>query len=66
MKGGVIMIKRVVVAGCRDYYDYEDASSFIEMCISNIRTKYKLIFVSGGCRGADSLGERFAKENGFR
>ena len=24
-----------------------------------------MIFISGGCRGADSLGERYAAENGF-
>ena len=36
------------------------------MCIKEIREKYTLIFLSGGCRGADMLGERYAKENGFR
>lgn len=59
------MIKRIVVAGCRDYKDYESAKAYIEMCITRIRKKYTLIFLSGGCRGADMLGERYAKENGF-
>ncbi|MBQ9994211.1 MAG: DUF2493 domain-containing protein, partial [Clostridia bacterium] len=60
------MVKRVVVAGCRRYEDYDDAKAYIEMCIKRIRGKYTLIFLSGGCRGADMLGERYANENGFR
>ena len=59
------MIKRVVVAGCRDFNDYARAKVFIDKCIRNIRYQYTLVFVSGGCRGADMLGERYAKENGF-
>lgn len=59
------MIKRVAVAGCRHYEDYCAAKKYIDFCISEIRKKYTLIFVSGGCRGADSLGERYAAENGF-
>lgn len=34
--------------------------------IKNIRKEYSLVFVSGGCRGADMLGERYAAENGFK
>lgn len=59
------MIKRVVVAGCRDYYNYDEAKMFIDHCIKNIRNEHTLIFVSGRCRGADALGERYAIENGF-
>ena len=59
------MQKRIVVAGCRNYNDYDFAREYIEMCIKDIRGKYTLIFLSGGCRGADMLGERFANENGF-
>ena len=59
------MIKRIVVAGCRNYNDYDNAKSYIDMCIKNIKEKYTLIFLSGGCKGADMLGERYAKENGF-
>lgn len=58
-------IKRVVVAGCRNYNNYEEAKNYIDYCISRIKSEYTLIFVSGGCKGADSLGERFANENGF-
>ncbi len=60
------MVKRVVVAGCRDYYNYEEAKKYIDFCISKIKKKYTLVFVSGGCRGADKLGERYAAENGYK
>ena len=59
------MTKRIVVAGCRNYEDYESAKEYIEKCISRIRKIYTLVFLSGGCCGADLLGERFAAENGF-
>ncbi len=59
------MIKRVVVAGCRDYDDYNEAKKYIDFCISEIRKKYKIVFISSGCRGADIFGERYAMENGF-
>ena len=59
------MIKRIVVAGCRDYNNYDEAKKYIDLCIEKIRQNYKLIFVSGGCSGADKLGERYALENGF-
>lgn len=59
------MIKRIVVAGCRNYENYTQAKKYIDACIDKIRKKYTLVFLSGGCKGADALGERYAKENGF-
>lgn len=55
---------RVVIAGSRNYTDYSSASKFICENLSAYEKK-SLIIVSGGCRGADSLGERFAAENGI-
>ena len=60
------MIKRIVIAGSRDYNNYDEAKNYIDFCISRIRKNYDIIIVSGGCRGADMLGERYAKENGFK
>lgn len=60
------MVKRIVVSGSRDFNDYDKVKEYIELCISNIKGKYELIFVSGGCRGVDMLGERYAEENGFK
>ncbi len=58
-------MKRIVVAGSRNYENYKEAEEFISFCIKNIRKEDKLIFLSGKCRGADKLGERYAKENSF-
>lgn len=59
-------IKRVVIAGCRDYNNYEEAKQFIDNCIANIRKQNTIIIISGGCRGADKIGEKYAKENNFQ
>ena len=60
------MTKRVVIAGCRDYNNYDEAKEFIDYSLSRIRKENEIIIVSGGARGADALGERYAKENGFK
>lgn len=57
------MDKRVVIAGCRDYFNYSQAKEYIDMCLRNIRNQFTIIIVSGGCRGADMLGLRYAAEN---
>lgn len=60
------MEKRLVIAGCRDYEDYIEAKEFIDACIKRIKKENKIIIVSGGCSGADLIGEKYARENGYR
>ena len=57
--------KRVVIAGCRDYTNYKEAECFVDICLRDISKEYDIVIVSGGARGADSLGERYAKERGL-
>ena len=59
------MIKRITIAGCRNYNNYPEAKEYIDSCIEKIRNKFTIIIVSGGCQGADAIGERYADENGF-
>ena len=59
------MIKRVVVAGCRDYDNYDEAKKYIDYCLSEIRKENEIIIISGCASGADLLGERYAEENGL-
>ena len=59
------MIKKIVVAGCRDYTDYQAAKPKLEEIIFPIAKEHTVVILSGDCRGADKLGERFALENGF-
>lgn len=51
---------RLLVAGSRDYYDYDEFSDIMNF----IHEKYNIAeIVSGGARGADAFAERWAKEN---
>lgn len=58
--------KRVVIAGCRDYNNYDESKIYIDFCLSNIRKENDIVIVSGCASGADAIGERYAKENGFK
>ncbi len=60
------MEKRIVIAGCRNYKDYATAKKFIDLCVSSIKKECSLIILSGGCKGADLLGERYALENNYK
>lgn len=60
------MIKRVVIAGCRNYNNYKEAKEYIDFCLSNIRKYNDIIILCGGAKGADFLGEVYANENGFK
>ena len=60
------MIKKVVIAGCRNYNNYAEAKEYIDFCLTDIREKNTIVIISGGAVGADALGERYAKENGFK
>lgn len=53
---------RVIIAGSRSFNDYE---LLRELCLSILQEKmrtHRVVIVSGHARGADSLGEIFAKE----
>jgi len=60
------MVKKVVIAGCRDYNNYEEAKLYIDFCLSDIRKENNIVIVSGCASGADAIGERYAEENGFK
>ena len=55
--------KYVLIAGSREFEDYGTAKKYIDFCLYNIRKQYKIIIISGGAKGADKLGERYAHEN---
>ena len=58
-------MKKIVVAGSRHYTDYKTVEAVIDDCICSIKNQEQLVFLSGGCRGADQLGERYAEKHGF-
>lgn len=49
---------RIIIAGPRDFYDYEELKKAIESSKIDITE-----VVSGGATGVDSMGERWASEN---
>lgn len=52
---------KVIIAGCRDFTDYALLRSFADQTLAGTED---VEIVSGGARGADALGERYAKERG--
>lgn len=55
---------RIIVAGSRDFTDYSRLCSRLDEIIADIHDEIEI--VSGHARGADSLGERYARENGLK
>jgi hypothetical protein len=51
---------KVIIAGSRAFVDY---SLVREKCDYYLQNKDGITIISGGARGADALGERYAKEN---
>lgn len=54
---------KVIIAGGRDFTDYNLLKRNCDHILS--RRHPDVIIVSGKARGADSLGERYAKERGY-
>ena len=56
---------KIISAGTRTFNNYELLKSKMDFYLSNCGNRTNIEIVSGGARGADSLGERYAKEKGF-
>ena len=55
---------RIIIAGSRGFSDYSFLSQKLEAYIKS-HPDCRFIIISGTAKGADSLGERFAKEKGI-
>ena len=53
----------VIVAGGRNYSDYKAVKTKLDNFRSTLKPGTEVNIISGGATGADSLGERYAKEN---
>lgn len=56
---------RVIIAGTRDFSDYELLRQKCDAILSAKRQDSHIVVVSGTARGADRLGERYARERGY-
>jgi hypothetical protein len=53
----------VIVAGGRDYSDYNAVKTKLDNFRSTLKPGTEINIISGGAKGADNLGERYASEN---
>ena len=56
---------RVIIAGTRDFSDYQLLHDKCDAILSSKRQDSNIVIVSGTARGADRLGERYARERGY-
>ena len=61
---------KVVIAGSRDFNDYEYMKQMLDQQIYDLAEKLNLLdegveIISGGARGADKLGEKYSKDRGY-
>lgn len=56
---------RVIIAGGRDFDNYELLKAKCDSILSSKAATHKIIVVSGAAKGADKLGEQYAREKGY-
>ena len=56
---------KVIIAGGRDFHDYELLENKCDYYLSNLDTNV-IVIVSGMALGADTLGEKYAKRRGYK
>lgn len=57
---------RVIIAGGRDFTDYQLLRQKCDKILADKSKSSQIVIVSGTARGADRLGERYARERGFQ
>lgn len=53
---------KVIIAGTRDFSDYNLLTKVCDFMLSKAKS---VEIISGGARGADSLGEKYAQDRGY-
>lgn len=57
----------IIIAGGRDFNDYELLKKEVDDFIKTYKNPHETITIfSGGAKGADNLGEKYAKNNNYR
>lgn len=62
------IVYKVIIAGSRNFNDYEKLKSYCDFYLKDLinTSNIELVIVSGHARGADSLGEKYAHENNYK
>ena len=56
---------KVIIAGSRGFSNYKLLKEKCNEYLREKRKEYNIIIISGGARGTDTLGEKYAKDEGF-
>lgn len=56
---------KVIVAGTRTFDDYDLLCRKLDGMLVNKKITHRIVILSGGAKGADALGERYAREREF-
>ena len=59
-------IFRVIIAGTRSFNDYDLLRVSCNNLLSEKQRTHTVVIISGTARGADQMGERYARERGFQ
>lgn len=54
---------KIIIAGSRDFSSFKTLEKF---CNAVIPSNVEVTIISGGARGADKLGERYARKYGYK
>ena len=57
---------RLVIAGSRDFNDYPGLTKAVDEYLKKLSPKRPVSIVSGTAKGADRLGERYARQHGYQ
>lgn len=56
---------KVIIAGSRGFSNYKLLKEKCNEYLREKRKEYNIIIISGGARGTDTLGEKYAQDEGF-
>ena len=56
---------KVIIASSRGFSNYKLLKEKCNEYLREKRKEYNIIIISGGARGADTLGEKYAQDEGF-
>ena len=56
---------RVIIAGSRGFNDYAVLQTVCDNLLAKKEQTHNIVIISGTVRGADSLGEKYARERGY-
>lgn len=58
-------IFKIIIAGFRGFKDYKFLKEKLDFFLERKAKTHKIIIISGTAKGADKLGEKYAKEKGY-